>query len=255
MITTDMNEILKQMRRPFHPSQVTWKPGSVNKDNTKAMALAYGDLRAYQNRLDEILGINWSVTYSPWGDMLICHLTIAGVTRSSTGEPDKVSEKSEIAGTVTEAQAFKRACAMFGLGRYLYAFPTVWVEYDANSRSFTDRAKARLEGIVVQHYRRVTGGQEEVSELVKNEPDEKPTAAVVPLSDALKTQFSDLGKELYAEQWEQVSGHNVERITGGTSTNFEDLTAEQIGKLIEGMKKLKLKRQALTSATNGAVHA
>ena len=249
MSTTNMKEILKQLRRPFHPSQVTWKPGSVNKENTKALALAYGDLRAYQNRLDEIMGINWSVTYSPWGDMLICHLTIGGITRSSTGEPDKVSEKAEIAGTVTEAQAFKRACSMFGLGRYLYEFPTVWVEYDANSRSFTDRAKARLEGIVVQHYRRVTGGQEEASELFKSEPEEKTAAAVVPLSDALKAQFLEQGKELYAEQWDQVSGHNVERITGGASTNFEDLTAEQIGKLIEGMKKLKLKRQA---STNGA---
>lgn len=254
MITTDMNEILTELRKPFHPSDVTWKPGSVNKENTKALALAYGDLRAYQNRLDKVLGLNWSVTYSPWGSKLVCHLTIAGVTRSSTGEADKQSEKSEIAGTSAEAQAFKRACAMFGLGRYLYEFPSVWVEYDG--KQFTDRANAKLEGIVAQHYRRTMTGQEEVSELFKNEPEEKPTAAaVVPLSDALKAQFQDLGKELYAEQWDQVNGHNVERITGGASTNFEDLTAEQIGKLIDGMKKLKLKRQALTAATNGAVHA
>jgi Na+/H+-translocating membrane pyrophosphatase len=37
----------------------------------------------------------------------------------------------------------------------------------------------------------------------------------------------------------------VERITGGASTNAADLSADQIGKLIDGMKKLKRKRTAL----------
>ena len=71
----------------------------------------------YQNRLDEVCGLAWSVTYTPWGERVICHLTINGITRSSTGEADSNAEKSEIAGTAAEAQAFKRACSMFGLGR------------------------------------------------------------------------------------------------------------------------------------------
>lgn len=62
MKTDNMNEILQELRKPFHPSHVTWKPGSVNKDQTKALALAYADLRAYQNRLDEVCGLAWSVT-------------------------------------------------------------------------------------------------------------------------------------------------------------------------------------------------
>ncbi|NWG19129.1 MAG: hypothetical protein HXY39_02275 [Chloroflexi bacterium] len=37
-------------------------------------------------------------------------------------------------------QAFKRACALFGLGRYLYHLPQVWVEYDDDKRSFVDPA-------------------------------------------------------------------------------------------------------------------
>ena len=114
----------------------------------------------YQNRLDEVCGINWSVTYTPWGDRIVCHLTIEGITRSSSGEPDSQSERSEIAGTTAEAQAFKRACAMFGLGRYLYNLPSVWVEYDPTTKQFTDKAKAKLEGIIVQHYRRTEGKDE-----------------------------------------------------------------------------------------------
>ena len=65
------------------------------------------------NRLDEVCGSDWSVAYEPWGeDRIICRLTIAGVTRSSTGETTNESERSEIGGTVAEAQAFKRASAM-----------------------------------------------------------------------------------------------------------------------------------------------
>lgn len=137
---------LQQLKRPFHPSMISWKPGAMTKDKTKCLAMAYGDLRAYQNRLDEIFGLNWSVSYTPWADRIICHLTINGITRSSTGEPDSDSDRNENGGSVAEAMSFKRACAMFGLGRYLYELPSVWVEFDAAKSSMTDAAKAQLNG-------------------------------------------------------------------------------------------------------------
>jgi hypothetical protein len=165
MNENEMQEILKELSKPFHPAHVTWKPGVFNRDKTKALALAYADLRAYQNRLDELCGMNWSVSYTPWGDRIVCHLTINGVTRSSTGEPDSQSEKSEIAGTTAEAQAFKRACAMFGLGRYLYNLPSIWAEFDSERRQFTEQGKARLNGIIVQHYRRHVDPDAEPGEL------------------------------------------------------------------------------------------
>lgn len=36
-----------------------------------------------------------------------------------------------------EAQAFKRSCAAFGLGRYLYYFPGVWIEVDRENQPLT----------------------------------------------------------------------------------------------------------------------
>jgi hypothetical protein len=36
--------------------------------------------------------------------------------------------------TAAEAQAFKRACSCFGLGRYLYHFTGVWVDLDERKR-------------------------------------------------------------------------------------------------------------------------
>ena len=117
MHTQKLADLLVALQQPFHPQQISWKPRSVSKDGTRALALAYADLRGYQNRLDEVCGLEWSVSYTPWGDRVICHLTINGITRSSTGEADSQAEKSEIAGTAAEAQACKRACSMFGLGR------------------------------------------------------------------------------------------------------------------------------------------
>lgn len=156
-----MNEqhqrLLDELKKPFHPSVITWKPGATTKAGDKCLAMAYADLRAYQNRLDEVCGMDWSVTFTPWGDRVICHLTILGVTRSSTGEPDAQSERSEIAGTATEAQAFKRAAAMFGLGRYLYGLPAIWVEYDKERRQIADVGKAKLEKAISSHYQRETG--------------------------------------------------------------------------------------------------
>src|SRR5436189_5916879 len=111
-------DIMKKLTRPFEPSAITWKPGAT-KDN-RCLALAFADLRAYQDRLDEVCGLDWCVEYLPWGDnRIIARLTIGAVTRCSTGEMDNQDEKNGMGGTVAEAQAFKRAAAMFGLGRYL----------------------------------------------------------------------------------------------------------------------------------------
>jgi hypothetical protein len=159
MEVTAMSEresILAELSKPFHPSKVTWKPGALTKTRDKAMALAYADLRAYMERLDEVCGLNWSSTYTPWGERVICHVTINGVTRSSTGEPTSESERGEISGTVAEAQAFKRTCAMFGLGRYLYEFPQTWQPFENNR--FTKEAEQNLARIVQEHYKRHGGG-------------------------------------------------------------------------------------------------
>lgn len=242
------NDILTKLAAPFHPSRIVWKPQAMTKDKTKAMAVPYADPRAYMNRLDEVCGMDWAVSYTPWGDRIICHLTIDGITRSSTGEADSDSERSEIAGTAAESQAFKRACAMFGLGRYLYSLPTAWVEYDAANRAFSEKAKARLHGLIAQHYQRWLDGQpmpeeEAPADVEAGEGVQSPTVAQ-SADDALsplRKKLDELGKELYGEQWPNVKAHNVKRVAGEEAAT---LTKEQIQTLINGLKKLKQQRQA-----------
>jgi hypothetical protein len=238
-----LDKVMEELRRPFHPSHVTWRPGKIGGSSDKAQALAYADLRAYQNRLDEVCGANWSVSYTPWGERLVCNLTIFGVTRSSTGEPDSESERFDIAGTVAEAQAFKRACAMFGLGRYLYNLPSVWAEYDPQRKQFTEQGKAKLSGILTMHYQRSMEADAANGDGEAPEPAEESRVSGDTDLDTLRRQVDELGQDLYGDQWEQVRQRNVQRVSGGKTTDSSELDAEQLQKLVNGMMKLKSKRE------------
>jgi hypothetical protein len=64
--------------------------------------------------------------------LVTCELTIFGLgSHSATGEEWADNDN---AGTAAEAQAFKRACSCFGLGRYLYYFTGAWVDLDERKR-------------------------------------------------------------------------------------------------------------------------
>lgn len=152
-----MIDLLTQLATPFEPEYITWKPGSTTKEGDKCMALAYADLRAYMERLDAVCGLDWSVAYEPWGDSrIICRLTISGVTRASTGEMSTQDVKNEMGGTVAEAQSFKRAAAMFGLGRFLYDLPSVWVAYDSQRKRITEVGQRELDGRYATWYAKKT---------------------------------------------------------------------------------------------------
>ena len=133
------DELYAQLCQPFDERDLRYRAGAVSRDKTKAQALPYVEPRVYEDRLNQLVPGDWSVTFDPWGDQrIICRLTIHGVTRSSTGEAS--DSPDAIAGTSAEAQAFKRACAKFGLGRYLYAIAPSWSDYDPNTRKITPPA-------------------------------------------------------------------------------------------------------------------
>jgi hypothetical protein len=130
-------EIYPKLCEPFPMDLIEIRPGATTRDKARALAMPYADIRVYQQALDDIVGPDhWQVSYRPMGDgAIICQLTIRGVTREDAGE---LGEDAENRYTSAIAQAFKRACSAFGLGRYLYELPTVWGDYDPDRRSFKD---------------------------------------------------------------------------------------------------------------------
>ena len=138
METLTLADVYQELTAPFPRTVIELKPGALTKDKTKALALAYADPRAYEDRLDAVVGPdNWEVEYRPLpgGAALICRLTILGRVREDVGEAP-----ADDANTMTSAaaQAFKRACAKFGIGRYLYHMPQLWCPYDEGKRQIVD---------------------------------------------------------------------------------------------------------------------
>ncbi|HEU5090624.1 MAG TPA: Rad52/Rad22 family DNA repair protein [Roseiflexaceae bacterium] len=129
-------EVWEALSAPFPPELVELKPGAVAEERQRALALAYVDARHYQARLDAVVGpFGWHVAYRPWGERaVICALTVCGITREDVGEAEKGDPNQA---TSAAMQAFKRACAAFGLGRYLYTdLPQMWVEAERRGRSW-----------------------------------------------------------------------------------------------------------------------
>ncbi|MBN1660248.1 MAG: hypothetical protein JXA93_17755 [Anaerolineae bacterium] len=162
MQTRLTQQMMGALAEPFPPEAIQWKPGATNKDKTRGLALAYVDLRHYIDRLNEVAGGDWSDDYEvqEGGKVVVCRLTIAGVTRSDVGEAPANDENTA---TTALAQAFKRACVKFGLGAFLYRLPRTWVEYDVQRKCFTKGALAQL-------YRAVAGNAARVEPVEPDDP-------------------------------------------------------------------------------------
>ena len=144
-----VKELIASLEVPFHPSVIEWRVTNTSKAGSpRGQVMPYADQRAYTDRLNALFtpagwtrryAIHTSANFERSKDQKIvtkvlvtCELTIFGIgSHSATGEEFADDEN---AGTSAEAQAFKRACACFGLGRYLYYFTGTWVDLDERRR-------------------------------------------------------------------------------------------------------------------------
>ena len=106
--------LLEQLKRPFPVNQLKWRKGPGGKE------LVYIDARQYQQRLDEIMGLDWQCKFSHvTSGGVVCEvgLLIDGEWRwraNGAGETQIEGDKGQF------SDAFKRACVMWGVGKYLY---------------------------------------------------------------------------------------------------------------------------------------
>lgn len=127
------------LAEPFDPSEVKFKPAVVS--GHRALALAYVDARAIQDRLDEVLGVDgWQDDYETLPDgSVVCRLRLwlgdQWITKVDVGGP---SEQPDGGDRIKAAfsDALKRAAVKFGIGRYLYRLPAQWLDYDPARRQF-----------------------------------------------------------------------------------------------------------------------
>lgn len=123
-----MSDMFDALKAEFPRNAISWRAQSMNKDGTKALALAYIDARDVMNRLDEACGPGgWQDRYEVHGAKTLCYLSIRidgeWVTKADgAGDTDVEAEKGSI------SDAFKRSAVKWGIGRYLYDLDAPWVE-------------------------------------------------------------------------------------------------------------------------------
>jgi len=130
---TDTSLVARALSAPFADSEVKFKPQVVK--GNRALALAYVDVRAIMDRLDDVLGVaNWQDQYRLLPDnSVMCRLRLRigdrWITKCDVGSP---SEQPDGGDRVKAAfsDALKRAAVKFGIGRYLYRLPQQWADYD-----------------------------------------------------------------------------------------------------------------------------
>jgi hypothetical protein len=141
----NQNNIFAQLAAPFHPDDLEWRAGATNGDKTKALALAYITSRAVMDRLDEVLSPeNWRDEYKPGPTGgLICGISLRikdeWITKWDGAENTQFEEvKGGLSG------AFKRAAVKWGVGRYLYKLPNVWVPCQAKGKNVVLKETPKL---------------------------------------------------------------------------------------------------------------
>jgi hypothetical protein len=142
----DVKELLAELEVPFSPDQVQWRVTNTTNDKKRGQVIPYADPRAYTDRLNALFTPQgWTREYKVEtmsnitrikkgesilsGKVLVtCTVTIIGLwSHSGTGEEWADDDNGM---TSADAQAFKRACSCFGLGRYFYDIPPIWVDLD-----------------------------------------------------------------------------------------------------------------------------
>lgn len=135
-----MDEIKRALEMPFPAERIHWRCGARTKDKTKGIPLAYIDARDVMRRLDDVMGFNWQNRYNlADSGLLVCEIGLKigdeWLWRANgAGDTEVEAEKGKA------SDAFKRAAVQWGIGRYLYSLPNVWLPIDQYSK-FTEAPK------------------------------------------------------------------------------------------------------------------
>src|SRR5215469_13283272 len=142
-VTAESNPVFSQLAEPFDPSQIKWRVTHTSRDGKKGAVIPFADPRAYTDRLNQLFTpTGWTREYRistlsslsrmkkdtviQTGKLLVTCVVTIHCLGSHSGSGEEWADE-ENAMTSAEAQAFKRACSCFGLGRYFYSLAETWV--------------------------------------------------------------------------------------------------------------------------------
>lgn len=149
--------LTEYLTTPAPAQLISWKIQSANKDKTQGTLVSYLDGQYYENRLDE--GVTQGVLES-WdevtevlglvGNEMVarCILTLTtpdgkSIKRTGVGAAPSGGGSTASLAKTAATDAFKRACARAGLGRFLYDLPQPVIPLEGG-RYQTKESKAQM---------------------------------------------------------------------------------------------------------------
>lgn len=249
METTDEKEVQRRLQEPFPPGKLQYKPGAV-KEN-RAMVIWYIDARMVQDRLDEAVGAaNWQVDFGFEGGFVTCRLSIKfngeWVTKVDVGsrasaelnqppqgkdfgEKKKGDDAQDMRTKGMFSTAFKRAAAMWGIGRYLYLVKNQWADYDPKARRFVKPP--------------VFGAKKPAPKQEPPGEEERPRAR--PAHVVKRNEIVRLAKDLGLTR--EVVDRRIAHLFG-TTANLDTLNDGEATEVINRLSKAVLEKQAGSSS-------
>lgn len=138
------DNMFARLAEPFPPDVIGWKAQAVSGE--RALAVAYIDARNVMDRLDEVVGpANWRDNYRIHDNgTVMCGLTIRvngeWLTKFDVGSRSDQEDNADQA-KAAFSDALKRAGVKWGIGRYLYSLPRLWLPYDPRKKQFTEQPR------------------------------------------------------------------------------------------------------------------
>jgi hypothetical protein len=238
----EREKLFAQLETPFDPTQIKWRVMRTSTDGRSGVILPFADPRAYTDRLNELFTPSgWtreytistvpSLTRVDRGKVVVTSkvlvATAVTITRlgSHIGTGEEWADK-ENAVTAADAQAFKRACSCFGLGRYLYRFEETWVHLNQRGEPVAIPvlpAWALPPGVTVQATNRQAVD-------MRGPVDHKLTAEI-------ENFRSTLGESIYAEILRR-SGHSTKARTIPNAERQKQ-TIEKMQAAARGFERLR----------------
>lgn len=173
------DDMFQRLAAPFPADLVSWRVGSVNKEKTKAMALAYIDARDVMSRFDDVCGpAGWERRHPHVDKTTTCEIAVWVEGRGWVVKADGAGDTAVEAEKGSLSDSFKRAAVNWGVGRYLYDLPSPWVEID-EWKKIKPHELVKLRGLLTK-------------DAAKSEPASTPrqasnaTPAVLPIAERAK---------------------------------------------------------------------
>lgn len=161
-----MEEVLTELKRPFHSSKVKFKVASNTKGQS-AICVAYVDARDVQERLNDVCEGFWSNKFREIYDEDVIYpldddgnpethvdpigigkrlraveatVIVLDISHSDVGAMDNMNKDFSFGFKALWSDAFKRACVPFGIAAPLYHMPQLWLEKnDVHFKMYGDK--------------------------------------------------------------------------------------------------------------------